>query len=297
MPTDSPVRVAVDCRCQLGEGPVWHPERGTLLWVDIYDQVVCEADGTGGAWRTIGFGEPVSALGLIDASSVAVASAAGLYRLNLDTGERALFAPLEADKPGNRSNDGRVGPGGAFWIGTMADRPTAEGKGAVYRYHAGAFDVVRPNVTTPNSIAFSPDGTRAYFSDTGEHRIWLYALDPATGAPRGKPELFVDLSGEGLLPDGSVVDSAGRLWNAQFGSGRVACYRPDGTFERAIDFPVAQTTCPAFGGSDFKTLFVTSASVGLDAEQRQTQPLAGAVFAVELDVAGQPERRLKLGVS
>lgn len=297
MPTDIDVRVAVNCRCQLGEGPVWHPERATLLWVDIYGPVVYEADPKGGALRAIGFGEPVSAIGLIDASSIAVASAIGLYRVDLDTGKRSLLAPLEADKPGNRSNDGRVGPGGAFWIGTMTDPPRGKGGGTVYRFHGGAFDVVRPDVTTPNSTAFSPDGTRAYLSDTTEHRIWVYELDPETGGPIRKPDLFADLSDEGLLPDGSVVDAAGRLWNAQFGSGRVACYRSDGTFERAVDLPVAQTTCPAFGGPDLKTMFVTSARVGLDAKQRESQPLAGAVFAFELDTPGQPEHRLKLGRS
>jgi sugar lactone lactonase YvrE len=218
----------------------------------------------------------------------------GLYRVNLDSGERALVASLEADDPATRSNDGRAGPGGAFWLGTMADDPMIEGRGALYRYHDGRVDLVRAGMTTPNSIAFSPDGSRAYFSDTWDHRILVLPLDPTTGAPSGEPDLFVDLAEEGYCPDGSVVDAEGCLWNAQFGGGRVARYRPDGGFDRAIELPVSLPTCPAFGGPGLRTMFITSAWVGLDASERESQPLAGAVFAVELPTPGLPERRVRL---
>jgi sugar lactone lactonase YvrE len=55
--------------------------------------------------------------------------------------------------------------------------------------------------------------------------------------------------------------------------------------------PASQITCPCFGGTELKTLFATSAYEGLD---RQKEPLAGAVFAIEMEVAGLPERRINL---
>lgn len=294
MPSDSKVRVAVDSRCELGEGPIWHPERASLIWFDIYAQVLFEADAKGGPVHVLGFGEPVSAAGLIDATSILVASAIGLYRVDLESGERSPLASLEADNSATRTNDCRVGPGGAFWIGTMADNPVVEGMGALYRFRWGEFDLIRSDLTIPNSIAFSPDGRRAYFSDTWDHRILVFPLHPESGAPDGEPDLFVDLSDEGLRPDGSVVDAEGCLWNAQFGAGRVARYRPDGGFDQAIDLPVSMPTCPAFGGPDLRTMFVTSAWVGLNSGQRENQPLAGAVFAFELQTPGIPEHRIRL---
>jgi sugar lactone lactonase YvrE len=48
MASKDEVRVVVDSRCELGEGPIWHPERESLLWCDIYAQVLFETDAKGG---------------------------------------------------------------------------------------------------------------------------------------------------------------------------------------------------------------------------------------------------------
>ena len=53
------------------------------------------------------------------------------------------------------------------------------------------------------------------------------ALD-AEGWPVGAPEVFLDLTAEGLNPDGAVIDAEGVLWLAEWGAGRVAAYAPDG---------------------------------------------------------------------
>ena len=129
-------RLAVDVRCALGEGPIWHPDRASLIWFDIAGQVLYESDAKGGEISSIKFDEPVSAAGLIDRSCIAVAGASGLHYVNLDRGEHWLFAQFEDESSSNRSNDGRVGPDGAFWIGTM-DRRGKKGAGVLYRYRDG----------------------------------------------------------------------------------------------------------------------------------------------------------------
>jgi sugar lactone lactonase YvrE len=45
------------------------------------------------------------------------------------------------------------------------------------------------------------------------------------------------------------------------------------------------------GGPDYKTLFITTAWEGMTQEQRAQEPLAGALFAVEVDVPGVPPAR------
>ena len=59
--------------------------------------------------------------------------------------------------------------------------------------------------------------------------------------------------------------------------------------DRVIDMPVESPTCCAFGGDDLRTLYVTSASRDVPAEQLHEHPDAGGLFAVDVGVAGIPE--------
>jgi len=69
----------------------------------------------------------------------------------------------------------------------------------------------------------------------------------------------------------------------------VVRYTPDGQVDREITLPVTNPTCLCFGGTDLKTLFVTSASKFLTPEQRALEPLAGSVFALDGVGQGLPE--------
>jgi sugar lactone lactonase YvrE len=113
------------------------------------------------------------------------------------------------------------------------------------------------------------------------------ALDE-NGWPDVDPELHIDLTGTDFRPDGAVVDADGNLWNAQWGTARVAGYRPDGTFITAYRFAGKQTSCPAFGGPDLQTLYCTSAAVGLNGIDD------GKTFAIETNSTGQQEHRVIL---
>ncbi|MEM7776112.1 MAG: SMP-30/gluconolactonase/LRE family protein [Pseudomonadota bacterium] len=285
------VAVAFDVRNKLGEGPVWLGDKLGLAWCDILGRTVYVGLPGVGITNTYLFSEPVSAIFPTDGDDVLAATADGIYALDLASGTQRRIVEVESDRMETRANDGRVAPGGSIWLGTMSRRhqPNA---GRLYHIVDGQTSVLREPLTIPNATCFSPDGTRAYVCDTPEQRILTCTIDPETAAPTGPWELFVDLSREGLNPDGATVDSAGYVWNAQWGSGRVARYAPNGEFDRAIEFPVTQITCPAFGGPDLTTLFVTSAWEGLSKAGRERQPLAGAVFAVDVDVPGLPERRV-----
>jgi sugar lactone lactonase YvrE len=271
--------------CILGEGPLWHPTRNQLFWFDILGKKLLTQDETGPAeWC---FDEHVSAAGWIDDNSLLMASQTGLWRFDIGSGERSHVIDLEADQPLTRSNDGRADPWGGFWIGTMG-LETQPYAGSIYRYYKGELRKIVDKVTVSNSITFSPDRSVAYYTDTWSSQILQVPLAAQDGWPAGSPEIFVDLTQEKLNPDGSVVDSAGCLWNAQWGAGRVAKYGPDGTFLKAYELPASQVTCPAFGGPDLKTLFVTSAADGLDGA------MDGKTFQFDADVSGQAEHRVIL---
>ena len=112
-----------------------------------------------------------------------------------------------------------------------------------------------------------------------------------SGNPLSERVVHINLRDQNLNPDGAVCDAEGYLWNAQWGAWRIARYAPDGSLDRVIELPVSQPTCPAFGGADLKTLFITSATDGLSEKELKNQPDAGKIMVFDLDVKGLPEHR------
>lgn len=274
-------------QCKLGEGPLWHPLRGQLFWFDILSKRLLTREG--GKTRHWQFDEHVSAAAWISETELMIASESELFRFDLTSGDRQRLVELEADNPVTRSNDGRADPWGGFWIGTMG-KNAEPGAGKIYRYYHGELRRLVDSVTISNAICFAPDRSCAYYCDTKQKQIMRQALEPDNGWPAGDAEVFLDLSDNGLNPDGAIVDAFGNLWNAQWGASRVAQYDARGHFMQAVEFPASQITCPAFGGPDLSTLYATSAAHGLS-------PATGAdgqTFAIEVECRGQAEHRVKV---
>lgn len=276
-----------DTVCLLGEGALWHPGRNQLFWFDILAR---RLHTRGQHWQ---FDDIVSAAGWVDHDTLLVASQRALLRFELRTGTSDPVCALDADDAATRSNDGRADPWGGFWIGTMglAGDP---GKGGFWRFYKGEVRHLRGDITVTNAICFAPDRSVAYLADTETQTIMRQRLHPQDGWPVEDPEVHIDLTGTPHFPDGAVTDADGNLWNAQWGSGRVACHAPDGTFLRAVNVPARQTTCPAFGGPDLATMYVTSAAAGLAQRTLIDEPLSGQTFALDVGARGLPEPRVIL---
>lgn len=276
-----------DRPCALGEGPLWHPLRSQLFWFDILNKrLMSRTDAGQQEWH---FPEMVSAAGWISADRLLIASETRLFSFDLETGVEKTVVALEADQMSNRSNDGRADPQGGFWIGTMG-KGAEPGAGSIWRYYKGEMRRLFPKITISNSIAFTPDGKTAQFSDTATGRVMRVALDK-DGWPKGEPDVFLDLKAEGLNPDGAVVDATGLTWLAEWGASRVAAYAPDGTRQRSVPFDAPHTSCPAFGGD---TLFCTTALQGMDGAARASFPLAGMTFMATGVARGQAEHQVIL---
>jgi sugar lactone lactonase YvrE len=269
--------------CELGEGPLWHPEREQLFWFDILNRRMLSRTDRALEWS---FPEMVSAAGWIDADRLLIASETRLFRFDIETGVDETLTPLD-ENPATRSNDGRADPQGGFWIGTMGKR-AERGAGAIWRWHRGELRRLYPGISIPNAISFPPGGGHAQFADTTTHRVMRVALD-AEGWPRGEPELFLDLAAEGLNPDGAVVDAEGLTWLAEWGAARVAAYAPDGSRVRTVAFDAPHTSCPALGGD---TLYCTTALQDMGPAARAAHPEAGKTFAAKGIARGQAEHRV-----
>ncbi|MDQ2088901.1 SMP-30/gluconolactonase/LRE family protein [Marimonas arenosa] len=272
--------------CDLGEGPLWHPRRNQLFWFDINaHRLHTRSDEGIRMWQ---FAEFVSAAGWVSDTELLVASETALLRFDIETGAHSCLCPLEADNATTRSNDGRADPQGGFWISTMGKEKEKEA-GAIYRLYKGELKQLFPAITIPNAICFAPDGTCAYFADTPRGKIWRQPLD-THGWPDGAPQLLLDLPAGSHRPDGAVVDAGGDLWIAHYGHGKVTRHAPDGTEKATFALPASRTTCPAFGGTDLTTLYVTTA------RQQMVAPTEadGCTYALETDTFGQPEHRVIL---
>lgn len=284
------VSIFSDHVCELGEGPSYDPATDTLFWFDIVNGRLLEKP-LAGALKVHDLGLMASAIAVIDDARQLIATEKGLYVRDVATGKLTLNTPIEADNPATRSNDSRVHPCGAFWVGTMG-KDEGKGAGAIYWFFKGELRRLFADITVSNSICFSEDGTIAYYTDTATGLLMRVACDPTTGLPAGEPKVFVDHRSSKGYVDGSVVDRDGVLWNAVWGGKAVKAYAPDGTLLREIAMPVTQPSCPAFVGQKGDRIAVTSAWKGKDDKQRALDPQAGMTFLLDIPVKGRFEPRV-----
>ena len=271
--------------CTLGEGPMWHPKRKSLIWFDIMGMCMYERGLSHKKANKFQFNQYVSACGWINEREILLATSKSIEIFNLENRSSKSLVELESLNSLTRPNDGRTDPFGGFWISTMGIKHENE-LGSIYRFYKGELRKLFAKISVPNSICFSPDGATGYFSDSGSHIIMNVRLD-SNGWPVSDPEIFIDLRSEKLIPDGSVVDKQGCLWNAQWGSSRVAQYSPGGELLKTIEIDVPNSSCPEFGGEQGSTLFVTSARYLLSDNELAAAPMSGAVFFAETTTEGQ----------
>jgi sugar lactone lactonase YvrE len=287
---DGGYTVLCDIGCTLGEGPSYDPASGKLFWFDIEGCRLLERAFPDG--RTVVHALPfmASAIGFVDERRQLIVAEDGLHLRDAESGTLTLHTPLEAGDKTTRSNDSRVHPGGAFWIGTMSKREE-KAAGSIYWFFKGELRKLYGDITVPNSICFSPDGTIAYFTDTPTGLLMKVACDPVSGLPLGEPEVFVDWRGREGYVDGSVVDGDGVLWNARWAGGAVDAWSPRGERLKSIALPASQSTCPAFAGPKAERMIVTSAARGRDLAR---EPLAGRTFLLDLPMRGRFDPRVAL---
>lgn len=122
-----------------------------------------------------------------------------------------------------------------------------------------------------------------YFAQSGRGSVEAFPYDRSTGN-LGPASLLVQ--SEGFVPDGLAVDSAGAVWIAGWRTAELRRYAPSGRLDAIVKLPVDQVTSCAFGGADYRTLFITTGREGLGQTDLQRQPHAGSLFAFVADTPG-----------
>jgi len=284
-----------DVRCELGEGPVYDDRRHALFQCDIVGKTVHRFDLATGERQRWLFPSEVGSIGLAESGRLVVAlrHAVGLF----DPADESFheLAKIEAERGADtRLNDGKVGPDGAFWVGTMDDRAgTRQPIGALYRVTAdGTVEKKIDGLKVSNGLAFSPDGRTMFHSDSTAAWLDRWDIDVATGAIANRRRIAEMTEAMGR-PDGGATDTDGNYWSAGISAQRLNKFAPDGRLIESYPVPVGAPTMPCFGGLDLKTLYVTSLRTGRSPEILARYPLTGITIEGPSPVAGSPVTRFR----
>lgn len=274
----------------LGEGVLWDARSQHVWFVDIKERRIHRCAPDGSARRS--WDAPAQVSFIVPASDGGMVCSLedGLYRFVAATGEFVPLASVEAGVTGNRFNDAHVDRQGLLWFGSMDDAERNP-SGVLYRFDGRDVLPMDDGYVITNGPAVSPDGGTLYHTDTLEKRIYAFDRTP-DGGLSGK-RLFIELQ-DGGYPDGMAVDSLGHLWVATFGGWRIDRFNAAGSKLGEVRFPCANVTKLAFGGSDLRTVYVSTARKGLSAEELAAQPLAGGLFAFRVDTPGQAQHVLQI---
>jgi sugar lactone lactonase YvrE len=290
------IAVVADVADEIGEIPTWDEKTETLYWLDMIRPVMHAYRPANGATTTWTTPEQLSAFALRADGSFLAASREWIafYHPAANRWER-LCEPEPLTHADNFLNDGRCDRRGRFWIGS-GSFGQKKASGFLHRFDPDRkLSTHRSGITLTNSLAWSPDGRVMYFCDSMTRTIEAYDYDLDTGAIANRRE-FAKIP-RAAVPDGSIVDAEGCLWNAEFDfdvgrtRGFIVRYDPKGRVERMIELPTARATALTFGGPKLDILYVVTSRFHMPAEALAQQPLAGSLLALEVGVRGLREPR------
>ena len=283
----------VDGRNTVGESPVWMVTEQALYWVDIPARKIHRWSLQSHSLHEWPTQEMVGSIAPSRAGGWICAMESGIFRLRLANDgnvDCVQIIAVEHPRPRMRFNDGRCDRQGRFIAGTMQkDMTLGEPVGTLQRYSRSRGMVqLQDNLVVPNGLAFSPDGTTMYLSDShpSVQLIWAFDYDVRSGTPSNR-RLFVDMKPLPGRPDGAAVDEDGCYWICGNDAGLVHRFTPKGKLDRSLALPAKQPSKCAFGGPQLDTLFVTT--IRPIATDLSDQPHAGGVFALQPGVRGLPE--------
>lgn len=292
--------------CGLGESPFWHPDEQMLYWIDIPAKQLLRLNPFSGGVQSWdmptepGCIAPASTNG--EASGLVIALRDGIYRAHEWGANLQRLVAASHDTRTTRFNDGKADPCGRFWAGTIYEPRDVAGAQLfsldVRNGRAPALVLKAQNATTANGLAWAPEADRVYWADTPSHSIRAWNWN-AESSEMSQERVFIQFPGKpvgwqpgmpgyGGRPDGAAVDVQGNYYVAMYEGGRLLKISPAGELLADIAVPARCPTMPCFGGSDLKTLYLTSARQGRSEAELQAWPASGCVFSMRVEVPGLP---------
>lgn len=278
-------RVLVDSECELGEGPLWHPDEQQVYWTDIrageihrYDP----ASETHELYYHAPDGEKIGGFTFQEDGSLLLFMTEGRVSIYRDGALETVVSGLSREA-GMRFNDVIADPRGRVFCGTTdVDDPSA---GRLYRLDTdGTLTTVLEHAELPNGMGFTPDRDRIYVTESNTNTIHLFDYDADTGRLDNR-RTFAERTAETGIYDGLTVDADGAVWSALWDGGSVVKHTTSGGIDRQLQIPATNVTSLAFGGDDLTDLYVTTAAMQTEPDDTQ----AGNLFGLNPGAAGKRE--------
>ncbi|TVQ17578.1 MAG: SMP-30/gluconolactonase/LRE family protein [Spirochaetaceae bacterium] len=281
----------IDAKTKLGEGAFWDVRARVLYWVDIEGRQLRVYDPRTQRERVHATSDRVGTVVPRASGGVVMAVGRGAVIVDEPGGAEQALCTFDEEPADSRMNDGKCDPAGRLWVGSISTKGVKEGS-ALYRVEPdGAYRQMLTGVTVSNGIVWTADERTMYYIDTPTRNVQGFDYDRASGDITNARVAFNIPDGMGF-PDGMTIDSEGMLWIAMWGGSAVRRFDPDsGRMLSSIDLPASNVTSCALGGDDLRDLYITTASVGLNEDQRAAQPTAGGLFHARVDVPGVPQHR------
>ncbi len=238
----------------------WHPVRGVSVWRDQVDFTNGHAREANGSLLHCSHGKRAIVRTQFNADLIPVADEVVVDRFE---GKRL-----------NSPNDVVVKSDGTIWFtdppyGILSDHEGHKAESELkancvfcFSPATGELAAVSTFVEEPNGLAFSPDESVLYVSDTsaalrqdgsGNHHI--VAFDVRDGRRLENPRVFAEITPG--LSDGFCVDVRGWVYTSSADS--VQVYAPDG--QRLMKIPVPEKVGNlTFGGPEGNQLFICASS-------------------------------------
>lgn len=256
--------------CRWAEGPAYFAAGKYLLWSDIPNSRMLrydENDGHVSVFRVPSHHSNGNAVDLTGRLISCEHHTRRVTRTNYD-GSITILATHHEGKRLNSPNDVVVKSDGSIWFtdptyGIDSDYEGGRAESEIGASHVYRIDPLSGEVTRvaddfvkPNGLAFSPDETKLYISDTGRthddhHPAHIRVFDVSSESRLRDGRVFAECT-SGIF-DGFRIDERGRIWSsAQDG---VHCIETDGTLIGKIRVPeTVANVC--FGGLHRNRLYI-----------------------------------------
>lgn len=277
----------------LGESPLWHPREQVLYWCDIPGRQLHRFDPASRQHQQWQFNTEVACCAALDRGGLLLALRDGLWHFNPVDGARAQVSAAPYALATERYNDGKADPQGRFWCGTIHE-PRDAALAGLYRWADGKLERAAGDITVSNGLAWSPDTRTLYWADTPAHVVYACDFDARYGElsnrrvfarfpPRDPAQAIENYGGR---PDGAAMDAEGCYWVAMFEGARILRLAPSGELLQTLHLPVRCPTMPCFGGTDLRTLYITTSRENRPARELADMPLSGRVLQLRVNVQG-----------
>jgi len=320
-PKELMARECIATKNVLGESPVWSTRDKALYWISAPEQecwvwnlkdvpyrrlfqtqlgCVVLKEGPKGS---IALGGESALLSTIMETPSSISSKSASISSTFlfpmpDYGSKATILAARPEQMENtRPNDGRVDRQGRFVFGMYNNYhregvSAGENNAGIYRLNSKLemVQLLDYKYRVSNCICFPADGKTMYFCDTPTRKVYAFDYPQEDGGRLTNRRLVWTMPPNFPGgPDGAQVDSAGFLFVACSGAGKVVRINPKtGHVDLIIHLPVKCPTSCTFGGSNLDELFITTRG-----------PDGGGLYRVKMPfgIRGLPEPEFKVDPS